>query len=123
MQKMIAAVVSLTLASFAGSVFAHEGHTHEAGNTVMGTVSAVHKDMNHIVVKTKEGKKVGVTVDDKTKYLRGNETATFGDVTVGTRVVISVTGDGDNQTATEVRLPERASQDATTEKPAASQQH
>jgi hypothetical protein len=124
-RKMAALIVGIAMVSWSGVALAHEGHQHEAADssTVMGTVTAVHKDMRHIVVKDKSGKKVGVSVNDQTKYLRGTEAATFDDVTVGTRVVVSVTGEGDHQTATEVKLPDAKSKAPASDTSATEHQH
>ena len=38
----------------------------------MGTITAVHP--NHIVVKTTDGKSVGITLNDKTEYFKKGTT-------------------------------------------------
>ena len=84
----------------------HEGHTHK----VMGTVSLRHE--NHLEVKTTDGKTATITVNEKTKILRGKKKTTADDIKPGERVVVSATqtkGTHGSTTmiATEVRLPER----------------
>ena len=87
-------------------VYAHEGHAHK----VMGTVSMRHE--NHLEVKeTDGGKTVTITLNEKTKILRGKAKATAADIKPGERVVVTATETKgkDGQTlmiASEVRLPE-----------------
>ena len=82
------------------AVIAHGAHGHH----VMGTIAAVHP--NHIVVKTADGKSVGITLDDKTEYLKkeakGNAPAIAKDLKEALRVVVDVTGEEDNLTGTRV---------------------
>ena len=77
---------------------AHEGHEHR----VMGTVTAVEKA--HLEVETKDGKKVSILLDKKTKYLEGKTAATLADIKVGDRIVLTVVEEGDRITAREVLL-------------------
>jgi hypothetical protein len=77
---------------------------HGTGNKVMGTVTAVHADMNHMEVKTKDGHTVGITVNDATKYTKAGKPAGLADIKEGMRVVVTTTGAGDKRTATLVRL-------------------
>jgi translation initiation factor IF-1 len=86
-------------------VHAHEGHAHK----VMGTVSMRHE--NHLEVKATDGKAVMITLNEKTKILRGKVKATADDIKQGDRVVVTATETKgkDGQTtmiASEVRLPE-----------------
>jgi len=97
---VVTASLAAVIASGAVRSAAHEGHDH--GERVMGTVSAVHAEKNHVEVKEKDGKVRGFSLTNKTKYLRGKTTAALADVQVGERVVVAV--DGDGQTATEIRL-------------------
>ena len=76
---------------------------HGSGHHVMGTVSAV--DASHVEVKTNEGKVVSARLDKETKYFRGNAPATLADVKIGMRIVLHLTGDEDNPTVREARLP------------------
>lgn len=78
-------------------VLAHGGKTH-----VMGTVAAV--DATHLTVQTREGKSVSIRLNDETKYRNGDAPAKSGDVKVGNRVVVDLTGSDDNPEAGEVRF-------------------
>ena len=73
-------------------------------NKVMGTVSAVHTEMNHIEVKTSDGHTVGIKVDGDTKYMRGSRAVSLADLKEGARVVVTTKGEGDAKTATTIRL-------------------
>jgi hypothetical protein len=78
---------------------------HDAkSNKVMGTVTAVHTDMNHIEVKTSDGHTVGIKVDGDTKYTNAGRTASLADLKEGARVVVTTKGEGDARTATLIRL-------------------
>lgn len=86
-----------------GSTLAHEGHAHK----VMGTVSALHE--NHLEVTTTDGKTSTITLNEKTKILRGKAKVTIDDIKPGERVVVTATEtkgkDGKaTMIATEVRL-------------------
>ena len=111
MKKWMAVAVAVLL-SAAPSVTAHEGHDHGAeGQTskIMGTVSAVHADKNHIEVKATDGKTVGVPLDANTKFHRGKAAAKLADIQVGDRVVVTMTA---GAAASEVRLSEKKKADA-----------
>ena len=86
-------------------VYAHEGHEHK----VMGTVEMRHE--NHLEVKATDGKAVTITLNEKTKILRGKTKATADDIKPGQRVVVSATEtkgkDGKTvMLASEIRLPD-----------------
>lgn len=86
-----------------GYTLAHEGHVHK----VMGTVTALHE--NHLEVKATDGKTSTVTLNDKTKILRGKAKGKVDDIKPGERVVVTATEtkgkDGKaTMIATEVRL-------------------
>jgi hypothetical protein len=77
-------ILLLTLAlSPAARVLAHEGHEHK----FMGTVSAVHK--NRLEVKATDGKTSMVTMDEKTRVVRGSATLSADAIKVGERVVVT----------------------------------
>jgi hypothetical protein len=83
----------------------HEGHVHK----VMGTVATRHE--NHLQVKATDGKSSTITLNEKTKILRGKTKAKAEDIKPGERVVVTATEtkgkDGKiTMIATEVRLPE-----------------
>jgi hypothetical protein len=84
-------------------VQAHEGHAHK----VMGTVTTLHE--NHLEVKATDGKSSTITLNEKTKILRGKANAKLDDIKPGERVVVTATetkGKDGKATlvATEVRL-------------------
>ena len=75
---------------------------HGTGSHVMGTATAVEVD--HLGVKTKEGKDVTILVTPKTQFRRSGPAGASPSVQVGDRVVVEVTEDGKEFTATEVRF-------------------
>jgi len=95
-QITLAAMFAL---AFAPLVAAHEGHDHK----IMGTVAAVHD--TSVDVKAADGKTSTITLNDKTKILRGTTAMKMADIKEGTRVVITATGGGkDPFVAKEVRI-------------------
>jgi hypothetical protein len=64
---------------------AHEGHDHK----VMGTVAAVQE--RQIDVRLADGKTSTVTLDDKTKILRGKTSVTVAEIRTGDRIVVTAT--------------------------------
>jgi hypothetical protein len=96
----VAFVVALAIPRY---VLAHQGHAHK----VMGTVSTLHE--NHLEVKATDGKTSTITVNEKTKILRGKAKAKLDDIKPGERVVVTAmeTKGKDGKAtmiATEVRL-------------------
>ena len=86
-------------------VGAHEGHAHK----MMGTVAAWHD--NQLEVKAEDGKTSTITLDEKTRILRGKAKVTAQDITPGERVVVTAMEkkgpDGKSvMIASEVRLAE-----------------
>ena len=69
-------------------VSAHEGHDHK----IMGTLAAVHE--NSVDVKATDGKQSTITLNDKTKILRGTTAMKLADLKAGDRVVVTATGGG-----------------------------
>jgi hypothetical protein len=103
---VLGAILTAALA-IPGYAYAHEGHEHK----VMGTVSMRHE--NHLEVKATDGKTVTITLNEKTKILRGKAKATADDIKPNERVVVTAieTKGKDGQAvmiASEVRLPEAA---------------
>jgi hypothetical protein len=97
-----ALVAALAIPAYAR---AHEGHAHK----VMGTVATLHE--NHLEVKATDGKSSTITLNAKTKILRGKTKAKAEDIKPGERVVVTATEtkgkDGKTtMIASEVRLPE-----------------
>ena len=103
MLSMFAAAVG-----FAGAAVAHEGHDHKM-HKMMGTVKAVHADMNHVEITLKDGKTDGFYVDAGTKYLKGTTNLSLADLTPGTRVVVDTKMEGEKMVATVVRVGGAAS--------------
>jgi len=101
------AVLAVTALAVAGSAAAHEGHSHGKTHKMMGTVKAVHADMNHVEITTSKGVS-GFYVDSTTKYVRGSSKLTLADLKPGTRIVVTAKGEGEKMTAVEVRLSGRA---------------
>jgi hypothetical protein len=66
-------------------VRAHEGHVHK----VMGTVATRHQ--NHLEVKATDGKTSTITLNEKTKILRGTTKVKIDDIRDGERIVVSAT--------------------------------
>jgi hypothetical protein len=69
-------------------VSAHEGHDHK----IMGTLSAVHE--NSVDVKATDGKQSTITLNDKTKILRGTTAVKLAELKAGDRVDDTATGGG-----------------------------
>lgn len=100
---VVSAVLVATLA-IPTYVRAHAGHAHK----VMGTVAARHE--NHLEVDATDGKTSTITLNAKTKILRGKARVTADDIKPGERVVVTATEtkgkDGKTtMIASEVRLP------------------
>ena len=76
---LVAALVAPPLAR------AHEGHAHK----MMGTVAARHD--NQLEVKAVDGKTATVTLNDKTRVMRGKTTVAADDIKPGERVVVTAT--------------------------------
>lgn len=100
--------------SFAGTLAAHEGHAH----SMMGTITAVHPDMKHVEMKTKDGKTSGFYVDDATKFTQGTKPLSLSDLKPGQRVVVSARTEGTKMIADTVKVG-AAGKTAEAAKPAA----
>jgi hypothetical protein len=86
MNKGIIAAAFLAVALFVPrSARGHEGHVHK----VMGTVATRHE--NHLEVKATDGKTSTITLNEKTKILRGTTKVKIDDITDGERIVVSAT--------------------------------
>jgi hypothetical protein len=77
--------------------FAHDGHTH-----IFGTIATLGKD--HIVVKTKDGKTIPISVTGETTYRR--QPAASGNATpqVGDRVIVEVADESGGLVASQIRF-------------------
>ena len=100
-RRTLAALAVMSLA-VAGTGAAHEGHKHKT-HKMMGTVKAVHADMNHVEITTAKGTS-GFYVDASTKYLRGTTKLSLGDLKPGTRVVVEAKAEGEKMTAVQVKV-------------------
>ena len=95
-------LVGLALAP-AARALAHEGHEHK----IMGIVSMVHE--NHLELKATDGKTSLITMDEKTRVVRGSAKVKADAIKAGDRVVVTAvqTKDRDGKAvmvAKEVRL-------------------
>ena len=104
-RRIMVATALLAALTIPQHAFAHPGHVHK----VMGTVVTVHE--NHLEVKATDGKTSAITLNEKTKILRGKAKAAASDIKSGQRVVVTATeekgGDGKSMMiASEVRLSE-----------------
>jgi len=95
-----AALVVALLGWCTSGAIAHEGTVH-----VMGTISALAP--GSITVLATDGQTRVIGRGPATTYRKGEEAAAAADLTVGTRVVIEVTGEGKNAVASEVRFSAR----------------
>ena len=77
---------------------AHEGHAHK----VMGTITT-HQE-NHLEVKTKDGKTVTITLNDKTSIVRGTDKLDPTALKPRERVVVDVGNGKAPMIAREVKL-------------------
>ena len=78
---------------------AHEGHDHK----IMGVVSVIHE--NHLEVKATDGTVASITLNDKTKVLKGKVSMKPTDIKIGDRVVVTASSDEKGSlTAKEVKL-------------------
>ena len=106
MKKPLLIAATLTAALVLSPyIQAHEGHAHK----MMGTVSA--RQGNQLEVKSVDGKTSTITLDEKTKILRGKAKASAQDINPGDRVVVTATEKKDPNgkavmIASEVRLAE-----------------
>jgi len=89
-------LLAFALVSMPNIVTAHGTDQH-----VLGTVTAI--DATHIEVKTPKGVSVTVKVTDQTRFTSKAVKRPKGQPQVGDRVVIDVTRDGSDMTATEVQ--------------------
>lgn len=101
--RFIVGAVLVVALAIPGYTLAHEGHAHK----VMGTVTTLHE--NHLQVKATDGKTSTITLNEKTKILRGKAKVKVDDIKPGERVVVTAmeSKGKDGKTtmvATEVRL-------------------
>ena len=102
-RRFVLAIAFAVALALPGAVLAHEGHAHK----VMGTVEMRHE--NHLEVKATDGKTSTITLNEKTKILRGKTRVAIDELKPGERVVVTAMQtkgkDGKvTMVATEVRL-------------------
>jgi len=81
-----------------GAASAHEGHAHP----VMGTVTMAAAD--HVMLKTTQGKDVTMTVNEKTKVMKGKVAIKIADLEAGTRVVVTPVSEKEPLIAAMIRV-------------------
>jgi hypothetical protein len=84
-RRIVLGVALLAALAFPGYAPAHEGHDHK----VMGTVTALHE--NHLEVKATGGKTSTITLNEKTRILRGKARVKANDIKAGERIVVTAT--------------------------------
>ena len=119
MRRLTILLMAAAVMGVGGSVSAHDGHDH--GKKVMGTVKAVHPEMNHVQITTKDGKTAEFYVDANTKYYKGSTSLSLSDLAPGTRVTVDTKADGQRTLATVVRVGAAAK--AKTETKSSAHQH
>lgn len=102
-RRFISGAALAAALSIPGYALAHEGHVHK----VMGTVEMRHE--NHLEVKATDGKTSTITLNEKTRILRGKAAVKIDEIKPGERIVVTATEtkDKDGKTilvATEIRL-------------------
>lgn len=102
MRRLAILLVAAVAMGAGPSVHAHDGHDH--GKKVMGTVKAVHPEMNHVQITTKDGKTAEFYVDVNTKYYKGRTSLSLSDLAPGTRITVATKADGQRTVATVVRV-------------------
>ena len=103
MRRLAILLMAVATMGVSGTLSAHGGHDHGA-KKVMGTVKAVHPDMKHVQITTRDGKSAEFYVDANTKYYKGSTSLSLSDLTPGTRVTVDTKADGQRTLATVVRI-------------------
>jgi len=103
MTKLVSILVLVLALAPATRLLAHPGHEHK----IMGIVSMVHE--NHLEVRATDGKTSLITMDEKTRIVRGSAKVKADAIKAGDRVVVTAveTKDKDGKAvmlAKEVRL-------------------
>ena len=115
--RFVTALCAVVAVAISSAAWAHEGHAHK----VMGTVTMAAAD--HVMIKTTDGKDETITVNAKTKVVRGKTAIKSADIKPGTRVVVTVASDKAPFVATEVQVGAAEQPTAGTTKPSAPQTH
>lgn len=96
--RLVTLLCAVVAVAISAAAWAHEGHAHK----VMGTVTMAAAD--HVMIKTTDGKDETITVNAKTKVVRGKTALTFADIKPGMRLVITLESDKAPLLATEVQV-------------------
>lgn len=92
-------LAAVLLAILAAPAAAHEGHVHK----LMGTIAEVHDDC--VEIKATTGKTASISLNAKTKILRGTAAIKAADLQVGERVVATAVENKDKSlTARDVKV-------------------
>jgi hypothetical protein len=97
-RRFVIGVALAAVLAVPGLTRAHEGHAHK----VMGTISMRHD--NQLEVKTKDGKTVSITLNEKTAIVRGKQKVDLEALKPGERVVVNIGNGKAPITAREVKL-------------------
>ena len=108
MIRRILAVLAVITVGTTGTAAAHDGHDHGKTHKMMGTVKAVHAEMNHVEITTTKGTTSAFYVDANTKYVRGSSKLTLADLKPGTRVVVTAKTEGEKTIAVDVKVSGQA---------------
>ena len=84
-RRIVPGVALVAALAIPGYAPAHEGHIHK----VMGTVTSLHE--NHLEVKATGGKTSTITLNEKTRILRGKAKVKANDIKAGERIVVTAT--------------------------------
>ena len=93
MKRMAAAVLFTLLTA---TLYGHAGEVH----TYLGTIKAL--DGNQMMIVTKDGKEMPVTLTSETKYWQGTTPAKRADLSVGARVSVELGTDGKSATSVKI---------------------
>jgi hypothetical protein len=85
LKTLLSAVALMGALMLPSTVLAHPGHNKK----VLGTVTMAAAD--HVMVKTADGKEQTIAINAQTRVVRGKTALKVDTLTVGTRVVITLT--------------------------------
>jgi hypothetical protein len=105
MRRLALSSLLLAVVTFAAfHAFGHAGEVHH----YMGTVTALHDDGSFTLERT-DGKSIDVAVSASTAYLHADgKAASRADLTVGKRVVATISKDGRTASTIKVSAAKRA---------------
>jgi hypothetical protein len=82
--RRVVAVMLATLATGAGTAWAHDGHAHK----IKGTVTA--RDDRHVEVKTPSGENLSIEINAKPVVVRDKRKVALHEVQTGRRVAVDI---------------------------------